>query len=110
MVYNNREFSQVDFSYSSGGTFPGLAEKYGLSFYFSTCDSGQYWLAGNYQKKVDINLAVIDEVRVRYGQRKAFNEWYLRQEASRRTRSIIHIYSKIGCHCRTGEDGKSNYL
>lgn len=80
--------------------FLTLAEKHGLSFYFGTYDSGQYWSQGEYQKEVDVNMAVVDEVWARYGQRKAFKGWYLSQEVSRRTRSIIQIYSRMGHHCK----------
>ena len=80
--------------------FLTLAEKHGLSFYFGTYDSGRYWSQGEYQKEVDVNMAVVDEVWTRYGQRKAFKGWYLSQEVSRRTRSIIQIYSRMGRHCK----------
>jgi hypothetical protein len=80
--------------------FLALAEKYGMDFYFGTYDSGSYWMQGEYRKEVDLNLAVTDEVWKRYGQRKAFKGWYLSQEVSRRTRSIISIYSEMGRHCK----------
>ena len=84
--------------------FLTLAEKYDLEFYFGTYDSGQYWHDGKYQKEVDINLAVIDEVWAKYGFRKAFKGWYISQEVSRRTGGIIETYAQIGHHCKTISD------
>jgi hypothetical protein len=85
--------------------FLSLAEKYGLGFYFGTYDSGRYWMQGEYRQEVDVNLAVVDEVWARYGQRTAFKGWYLSQEVSRRTRSIIEIYSEMGHRCKEISDG-----
>jgi hypothetical protein len=80
--------------------FLTLAEQHGMAFYFGTYDSGRYWAAGDFQKEVDINRAVADEVWARYGKRPAFKGWYLTQEVSRRTRGIIELYAKIGRHCK----------
>ena len=85
--------------------FLSLAEKYGIDFYFGTYDSGRYWMQGEYRREVDVNLAVVDEVWARYGQRKAFKGWYLSQEVSRRTGSIIETYSEMGRHCKEISDG-----
>lgn len=78
-----------------------LAERYGMSFYFGTYDSGQYWANGEFQKEVDLNRAVVDEVWERYGGRKAFKGWYLTQEVSRRTKGIIDLYATMGRHCKS---------
>jgi len=80
--------------------FLTLAEKYDMGFYFGTYDSGRYWQQDEFQKEVDINLAVIDEVWQAYGHRPAFKGWYLSQEVSRRTGSIIEIYARMGYHCK----------
>ncbi|HEY9075077.1 MAG TPA: DUF4434 domain-containing protein [Anaerolineaceae bacterium] len=80
--------------------FLALAEKYGLGFYFGTYDSGKYWHSGDYDREVDLNLAVIDEVWERYGQRAAFRGWYLSQEISRRTGSVASLYARMGRHCK----------
>ena len=54
--------------------FLTLSEKYEMSFYFGLYDSGKYWWEqGNYQKEVDINLKVIDEVWYQCGNRAARN-------------------------------------
>lgn len=80
--------------------FLQLSEKYDMQFYFGLYDSGQYWENGEYQKEVDINLAVIDEVWSKYGQSPAFKGWYLSQEVSRRTGDMAQTYSKMGKHCK----------
>lgn len=77
-----------------------LSEKYGMDFYFGLYDSGQYWHDGQWQKEVDINRAVVDEVWERYGSYPAFKGWYLSQEVSRRTGGIIDIYAQMGAHCK----------
>jgi len=80
--------------------FLTLAEKYGLNFYFGTYDSGNYWQAGDYAREIELNLAVVEEVWARYGQRAAFKGWYLSQEVSRRTGSIVELYARMGRYCK----------
>jgi len=86
--------------------FLTLAERYGMAFYFGTYDSGKYWKAGEYQKEIDLNRAAVDEAWRRYGHRAAFKGWYLTQEVSRRTKSIVDIYATMARHCRTLSDGR----
>jgi hypothetical protein len=81
--------------------FLTLAERYGMSFYFGTYDSGNYWANGEFQKEVDLNRAVVDEVWAKYGHRSAFKGWYLTQEVSRRTKGIIDLYATMGRHCKS---------
>jgi len=81
--------------------FLELSEKYGFAFYFGLYDSGKYWWSeGNFEKEIDINLRVIDEVWGKYGTRPAFKGWYLSQEVSRKTKGIIDLYAKLGKHCK----------
>jgi hypothetical protein len=80
--------------------FLKLAEQHGMDFLFGTYDSGRYGSAGDFQKEVDLNLAVVDEVWARYGKRAAFKGWYLTQEVSRRTKGIIDLYATMGRHCK----------
>ena len=78
-----------------------LSEKYDMSFYFGLYDSGKYWCSdGNYEKEIEINLHLIDEVWQKYGSRKSFKGWYLSQEVSRKNKGIINLYSKLGYHCK----------
>ena len=81
--------------------FLTLAEQYGMAFYFGTYDSGNYWANGEFQKEVDLNRSVVDEVWSKYGSRAAFKGWYLTQEVSRRTKGIIDLYATMGSHCKS---------
>jgi Domain of unknown function (DUF4434) len=80
--------------------FLTLAEKYDISFYFGGYDSGKYWANKQFEKEVDINLAIFDEVWAKYGDYPAFKGWYLTQEVSRKVGSIIPTYARMGQHCK----------
>lgn len=86
--------------------FLTLAEKHGMAFYFGTYDSGRYWTTGEFQKEIDLNRAAVDEVWGKYGHRSAFKGWYLTQEVSRRTGSIVDIYATMGQHCKAVSGGR----
>jgi hypothetical protein len=85
--------------------FLDLSEKYGMSFYFGTYDSGEYWHQGQHEKERDINRRVVDEVWRKYGGSPAFKGWYLSQEVSRNVLGIIDIYTSIGRHCKEISNG-----
>lgn len=81
--------------------FLRLAAKYDMAFYFGLYDSGKYWWEqGDFQKEVDVNKKVIDEVWEKYGKSPAFQGWYLSQEVSRRTSKIIKLYQDLAGHCK----------
>ena len=71
--------------------FLTLADKYDMAFYFGMYDSGKYWQEGLFQKEIDLNMALIDEVWKKYGHHKSFQGWYLSQEISRRTKNMSKI-------------------
>ncbi len=77
-----------------------LSEKYEMDFYFGLYDSGRYWVNGDFQKELDLNKFLIEEVWRNYGQMKAFKGWYISQECSRKTGSIIEMYAGLGTHCK----------
>ncbi len=77
-----------------------LSEKYGMSFYFGTYDSGEFWHQGKYRKEVELSMKVVDEAWERYGKFPAFKGWYLSLEVSRNALSIIDIYTTLGRHCK----------
>ncbi len=86
--------------------FLTLAEKHGMQFYFGLYDSGKYWWEeGDFQKEVEINLKVIDEVWEQYGHMSAFKGWYLSQEVSRKTGDIMTLYAQLGKHCKAISGG-----
>ncbi|MDD2960636.1 MAG: DUF4434 domain-containing protein [Muribaculaceae bacterium] len=80
--------------------FLTLADKYELSFYFGMYDSGKYWQEGSFQREIDLNIALIDEVWNKYGHHKSFQGWYLSQEISRRTKNMSKIYAEVGKHAK----------
>lgn len=80
--------------------FLTLADKYNMAFYFGMYDSGKYWIEGLFQKEIDLNMRLIDEVWAKYGHHKSFKGWYLSQEVSRRTKNMSRIYADVGKHAK----------
>lgn len=80
--------------------FLTLADKHDLAFYFGMYDSGKYWIEGQFQKEIDLNLKLIDEVWAKYGHHKSFQGWYMSQEISRRTKNMSKIYAEVGKHAK----------
>jgi hypothetical protein len=80
--------------------FLSLTERNEMAFYFGTYDSGRYRTTGDMQKEVDLNRAVADEAWSRYGERPAFQGWYLTQEVGRRAKGIVDLYAELGKHCK----------
>ena len=85
--------------------FLTLADKHGLNFFFGMYDSGKYWQEGLFQREIDLNMALIDEVWTKYGQHPSFKGWYLSQEVSRRTKNMSKIYAEVGKHAKTVSGG-----
>ena len=80
--------------------FLTLADKHELAFYFGMYDSGKYWIEGSFQKEIDLNMRLIDEVWNKYGHHSSFQGWYLSQEISRRTKNMSKIYAEVGKHAK----------
>ncbi len=80
--------------------FLDLSEKYGMSFFFGTYDSGEYWHRGEHQKEVDLNKRVVEEAWKMYGKSPAFKGWYLTQEVSKNVLGIVDIYASMGRFCK----------
>ncbi|UEA63210.1 DUF4434 domain-containing protein [Hoylesella buccalis] len=80
--------------------FLTLADKYRMNFFFGMYDSGKYWQEGLFQKEIDLNLSLIDEVWAKYGKHPSFKGWYLSQEISRRTKNMSRIYAEVGKHAK----------
>ena len=77
-----------------------LSDKYGMDFWFGTYDSCYHWHVGEYEKEIELNMQLIDEVWAKYGHHKSFRGWYLSQEISRRTRNVSKIYAAMGRHAK----------
>ncbi len=84
--------------------FLTLADKYGMQFYFGMYDSGIYWQQGLFQREIDLNRYLIDEVWKTYGHHPSFRGWYLSQEISRRTKNMSKIYAEMGRHAKQISD------
>ncbi|MGF1559377.1 MAG: DUF4434 domain-containing protein [Flavobacteriaceae bacterium] len=82
-----------------------LSEKYGMTFYFGTYDSGEYWDTGDMRSEIDINLKTIEEVYSTYGHYKSFGGWYLSLEMSRKTKGAIESIAGLGNHCKAISGG-----
>ncbi|MEL7585352.1 MAG: DUF4434 domain-containing protein [Prolixibacteraceae bacterium] len=80
--------------------FLELSAKYGMDFYFGLYDSGRYWVNGDFQKEMDLNKSLVEEVWKAYGGSKAFKGWYISQECSRKTGAITDLYAGLGKHCK----------
>lgn len=86
------------------GLFLELSEKYGMKLFFGTYDSGNYWMNGQYQKEADINREFLDEVWEKYGDRKAFQGWYLCHEINAFDEGVMRVYSQLAAHMRSLRD------
>jgi len=82
-----------------------LSDKYGMTFYFGTYDSGKYWETGDMRQEIDINLPVIEEVYKTYGHYKSFGGWYISLELSRKTKGAVDSIAKLGDHCKAVSGG-----
>ncbi|WP_255518136.1 DUF4434 domain-containing protein [Fulvivirga sp. M361] len=80
--------------------FLTLSEEYGMDFYFGLYDSGNYWINHQYQKELDINRSIIDEVWAKYGSHKAFKGWYISHEINHHVPGVVDTYVKLGEHCK----------
>ncbi|MEM6336026.1 MAG: DUF4434 domain-containing protein [Bacteroidota bacterium] len=76
------------------------AERCGMTFYFGTYDSGQFWHAGLYAQEADLNKAFCDEVMERYGHRQAFGGWYISHEISTYDDGMMSVYEDLARHLR----------
>ena len=85
--------------------FLQLSEKYGMTFYFGTYDSGAYWDTGDMRHELDVNLRVIEEAYEQYGHHTAFGGWYLSLELSRRTLGAIDVISRLAKQCKAVSGG-----
>lgn len=86
--------------------FLDLASERNMDFYFGLYDSGQYWYdSGDYQREINVNKYVIDEVWAKYGHHSAFKGWYITHEVSRKSEGIIDLYGRLGHHCKDISNG-----
>lgn len=80
--------------------FLTLAQRYGMTFYFGTYDSGNYWLKGDYQTESDINKAFCEEFLIRYGHHQAFGGWYISHEINTYNEGMMRVYEDLSQHLK----------
>ncbi len=72
------------------------SQRCGMSFYLGLYDSGRMWHEGQYEKEVDINLQLMEEIMEKYGHHPAFKGWYLSHEMTTLDHSFLsHYYTLI---------------
>jgi len=80
--------------------FLGEAERCGMTFFFGTYDSGNYWHAGQYREEIEINKAFCEEFYVRYGRSPAFGGWYFCHEINAYDEGVMRVYEDLSRHLR----------
>ncbi|MDB2447229.1 DUF4434 domain-containing protein [bacterium] len=81
--------------------FLTLSEKHDMKFFFGTYDSGEHWQKGDYQKEVDLNREITDEVFEKYGHRAAFKGWYISHEINTFNDGMMNVYEQLSSHLRS---------
>jgi Domain of unknown function (DUF5109)/Domain of unknown function (DUF4434) len=80
--------------------FLDQAERCGMSFFFGTYDSGDFWVRGAYQQEIDLNLEFCDEVGERYSRHPAFKGWYISHEINAFDDGMMRVYEQLASHLR----------
>lgn len=80
--------------------FLDLAERYEMRLFFGLYNSYNYYRVGLYEKEIEINAQLIEEIAERYGSHPAFYGWYLSHEFSFDGMHIIDMYQGLGAKCR----------
>lgn len=84
--------------------FLTLSQRYGMTFYFGTYDSGNYWLNGDYQTETDLNKAFCEEFISRYGHHTAFGGWYISHEINTYNEGMMRVYEELSSHLKQLRD------
>ena len=80
------------------GMFLDLAEKYDMSFFCGSYDSGNPWWEPTYQVEPEVAVMqnVCNEIIDRYGDHPAFKGWYLSQEIAGKNPAATTCYRRLG--------------
>jgi hypothetical protein len=82
------------------------SEKYGMKLFFGLYDSSYYWIRGDWQQEVEINLKIIDEIWAKYSNYRSFYGWYFVHEIGRNEFNISEIYNRLGEKCKRLDEKK----
>ena len=77
------------------------AERTGMTFYFGIYDSGRFWLSGQPEREVELNLRFTEEVAQKYGGRKAFGGWYLTHEIHEHEEGVTRLIERLARHVKS---------
>ncbi|MBL8863179.1 MAG: DUF4434 domain-containing protein [Planctomycetes bacterium] len=80
--------------------FLSLAAEHGMSLWFGSYDSGEFWQQQQHQKEADLNRALVDEVWERYGRSSAFRGWYLGHEIDARDEHSLRALEELCGHIK----------
>ena len=80
------------------------SERCGMDFFFGLYDSGKFWINGEYQKEIELNLRLTEEVIEKYGDRKAFKGWYASHELTMYDDKQLKMYQELADHLRELKD------
>jgi hypothetical protein len=78
--------------------FLDQADRCGMTFYFGTYDSGQYWHEGKYEREASLNKLLCDEFIERYGHHISFGGWYISHEISVYNEGMMKVYETLAKH------------
>ncbi|MGB8698981.1 MAG: DUF4434 domain-containing protein, partial [Thermosynechococcaceae cyanobacterium] len=81
--------------------FLDLAEANEMAFFFGTYDSATWPTRDRtLDQEVALGKAFVDEVWAKYGDRKAFQGWYLTFELGKMERRRVDCLRELGLHCK----------
>jgi len=109
MTFNSKAISRdvgrvLPVPYDLVELFLTEAERCDMDLFFGTYDSGHYWIEGNYQREVDINKALAEEVIAKYGHKKAFKGWYISHEIDTYNETALKVYQQLAKHLKSLKD------
>jgi hypothetical protein len=84
--------------------FLDQAERCDMGFWFGGFDSAQWRHEGTFEREIEANMALADEVVARCGDRKAFKGWYLTHEIPSFHEGAIQVYERLAQHLKSLKD------
>jgi len=84
--------------------FLDQAERTDMTFFFGTYDSGRFWVEGEPEREVEINLRFTEEVAEKYSGRKAFGGWYISHEIAGVDEDAMVVYERLARHLKALKD------
>ena len=76
----------------------------GMQFYLGSYDSGIYWHSQQYEKEVELNIRLMDEIMEKYSNHPAFGGWYLSHEMTTLDEQFLKHYYRLIEHLKAAKD------